>query len=79
MKSHEYHESAAIEKDSYCKECHFPIVFVCCNDTMQYYAKKKTGYYWDWWLYCSNKGCKNHVGEGIFQNRPDWIYKYDNG
>ena len=29
---------------------------------------------WDWWYYCSNKGCKNHEGEGVFQGTPKWIF-----
>lgn len=73
--NNDYHYSAAIVKDTYCKDCRFPIVFVCCNSTMQDFAIKQSGSMWDWWYYCSNKGCKNHIGEGIWQNTPDWIYK----
>ena len=72
--SHSYHNSAKIEKNPYCKECHFPVVFVCCNGTMADFSLNKDGP-WDWWLYCSNKGRKNHEGEGIFQNNVKWTYK----
>ncbi|WP_426770820.1 hypothetical protein [Enterobacter cloacae complex sp. 363J6] len=28
---------------------------------------------WDWWIYCSNKTCKNHEGEGKFQNHIKFV------
>jgi hypothetical protein len=77
-KSHAHHRSASIKKNTYCKACHFPVVFVCCNGDMQDYAMRTTGAMWDWWLYCANKGCVNHVGEGLFQGKPNWTYRYDN-
>lgn len=28
----------------------------------------------DWWMYCSNQGCKNHVGEPYGQhNTPEFL------
>ena len=68
-----YHNSAKIYENKYCKDCHFPIVFVCCNSTMYDWSSKYNGP-WDWWLYCSNKACSNHHGEGVFQNTPKWTY-----
>lgn len=47
-----------------CKDCLWPIVVCLCNDEM---GAKKPYSEWDWWHYCSNKGCKNHKGEGVFQ------------
>ena len=74
--THQYHDSASIEKNKYCKECHFPIVFVCCNGSMADWSKKYNGP-WDWWVYCSNKACFHHHGEGLFQNTIKWMYKDD--
>lgn len=53
----------------YCDDCKWPAVFACCNGSFTDY---KDAGDWDWWLYCSNKGCENHDGEGIFQKIPDW-------
>lgn len=75
--SHTYHKSAKIYENVYCSNCHFPIVFVCCNGSMGDYSLKRNGP-WDWWMYCSNKACKNHKGQGVFQNRPDWTYREEN-
>lgn len=53
-----------------CAECGWPIIDACCNDSFLTFADAAD---WDWWVYCSNKGCKNHHGEGIFQTRPSWV------
>ncbi len=53
-----------------CVECGWPIIFVCCNYEFKNF---KDAGNWDWWYYCSNKGCKNHDGEGLFQTEPDWV------
>jgi hypothetical protein len=71
--SNNYHDSAKIYPNKYCKECNFPIVFVCCNGLMYKWSSKYNGP-WDWWMYCSNKGCDRHHGEGVFQNMPEWTY-----
>lgn len=57
-------------KDYYCVDCGWPVVFACCNHP---FTEFKDASEWDWWVYCSDKGCKNHDGEGIFQNKPDWV------
>jgi len=72
MKEKPKDESAYIIENEHCKECGWPIVHTCCNDEMHDFAEQETGELWDWWLYCSNKGCKNHKGEGVFQNWPEW-------
>ena len=63
-------ESASILENYFCNDCGWPIINACCNDE---FANYKDAVNWDWWLYCSNKGCKNHDGQGIFQDIPDWI------
>lgn len=62
--------TTSILENNHCKDCGWPVIHACCNDDFQKHKDAKT---WDWWLYCSNKGCKNHEGEGVFQDWPDWI------
>ena len=64
--------TAEIFKDHFCGECGWPVIECCNNDEMFYF---KDASEWDWWLYCSNKGCKNHEGEGWFQYVPEWVKK----
>lgn len=52
--------TASINKNKFCKDCGWPIVFVCCNDEMTHLYKGE-----DWWMYCSNQGCLNHKGEAF--------------
>ena len=56
--------------DYECKDCGWPVIFACCNHPFTIFKDAPTH---DWWLYCSDKGCKNHDGEGIFQDIPDWV------
>lgn len=49
--------TASIEQNKYCKDCGWPIIFACCNDEMGVLHPDE-----DWWMYCSNQGCKNHAG-----------------
>lgn len=62
--------NAKILENKKCKDCGWPIIDACCNDSFQNY---KDASEWDWWQYCSNKGCVNHEGEGVFQDTPNWI------
>ena len=55
---------ASIIPDASCADCSWPVIDCCCNDEWGD---------WDWWQYCSNKGCKNHAGEGVFQDSPPWV------
>jgi hypothetical protein len=69
-------ETAKIYTDTCCKQCGWPIISACCNDEFADWGPPGSFEYaknYDWWLYCSNKGCINHEGEGVFQNRPEWI------
>lgn len=59
-----------IKEKNRCKDCKWPIVFSLCNDGLM---ETKPYSEWDWWLYCSNKTCKNHAGEGFFQSTPEWV------
>lgn len=54
----------------HCKDCGWPIIDACCNDE---FCNFKDASKWDWWVYCSNKGCVNHEGNGIFQEDPSWF------
>ncbi len=68
--------NATISSLVYCKDCGWPIVDAVCNDEFMNFKDAKE---WDWWYYCSNKGCKNHEGEGIFQNIPEWCETISKG
>lgn len=57
-----------------CVECGWKVVHCLCNGEMSEGVWGE----WDWWVYCSNKGCKNHEGEGVFQNTVKWIEKVEN-
>lgn len=65
----EYCTSKLLEK-AWCKDCGWPVVSCCTNWDTKVFSDSG---YWDWWFYCSNKACKNHHGEGVFQNDVKWI------
>lgn len=48
----------SILKNAHCEKCKWPVVFALCNDEM--------ACDFDYWCYCSNKGCINHKGEGFY-------------
>lgn len=68
--------TASIVEHSYCADCGWPLIHACCNDEFDDFANKK-GECADYWLYCSNKGCKNHEGEGFLQKWPEWAKDVD--
>ncbi|HEX4044178.1 MAG TPA: hypothetical protein VHZ76_00750 [Gammaproteobacteria bacterium] len=62
--------TASIPGNHFCQDCGLPIVFACCNDGMADilpYCKS------DYWLYCSNKTCKNHAGEEFANDLPEFV------
>jgi hypothetical protein len=65
-----FHDSITVLKEYHCKECGWPVIDVCCN-----WGICPDGEMWDYWQYCSNKMCKNHVGEGVHQFELEWIEK----
>jgi len=50
-----------------CKGCAYPVIRTTTNNNhpMTYQG-------WDYWQYCTNKGCVNHVGEGYSQYDISW-------
>lgn len=64
--------TARVKLGFHCNDCGWPIIDACCNYE---FTRFKDAGDWDWWLYCSNKGCVNHDGEGIFQGLPKWVVK----
>lgn len=78
MEIEKKHNTASVYKDHRCKECGWPIINACCDDGFQNF---KDAIEWDWWLYCSNKACKNHDGEGLgkYQELPLWAEETVNG
>lgn len=63
--------TATILPNRHCTECGWVVVSACCNDNFMCGVRSDQS--WDWWYYCANKGCKNHTGEGVFQDTPDWV------
>ena len=57
-----------------CRDCGWPIIEACCNGTFTNFLDAEE---WDWWYYCSNKGCINHEGKGVFQDTPEWTMQND--
>ena len=68
--------SVKILEGKKCDCCGWPVIHVCCNDNFLDGACPEDPT-WDWWYYCSNKGCKNHGGEGVFQSNPEWVINDD--
>lgn len=57
-----------------CADCGWPVIDAVCRGDEKF-SDYKDAVDWDWWYYCSNKGCKNHDGEGVFQLNPSWVKK----
>lgn len=55
--------------DVFCDACGWHIIHACCNDNFCDGLQGKECF--DWWYYCSNKGCKNHIGEDG-HDLPSW-------
>jgi len=56
---------------AHCNDCGWPLISTCCNDEMADLHPLE-----DWWLYCSNQGCKNHAGEPFGQEHtPSFLVR----
>lgn len=65
--------TASIEKNSSCMDCGWPILFACCNDEMSEIHPGE-----DYWMYCTNQGCKNHYGQPYGQHHiPTFLKRED--
>jgi len=62
--------TASISTAHFCSACGWPVVTACCNDAM---SKSLPFSDYDWWAYCANKACVNHVGEGFYQEKPEFV------
>lgn len=62
--------TAILVENSCCAICGWPVIVACCNDEFKDF---KDAAEYDRWYYCSNKGCKNHTGEGSCQETPDFV------
>ena len=58
------YDNIMLLNDSHCKDCGWPILAAACNGSM---AKLLPYSSFDFWIYCSNKACCNHVGVGETQ------------
>src|SRR6201999_3861675 len=63
-------QTARLREEAHCLACGWPVIVAFCNDGM---ARTAPYSGWDNWIYCSNKTCRHHGGEGIFHHIPDWI------
>ena len=67
---HEPLRGVEIWKRRRCRACGWGVVFAICAEGMGTTAPYSE---WDWWVYCGNKTCEHHGGEGQFQVDPDWV------
>lgn len=58
----------------HCKDCGWPVVDAFCNDE---FLGLEDSSEWDYWNYCSNKGCVNHEGEGVSNDKPEWVSNFN--
>jgi hypothetical protein len=63
-------QTAKMRENAFCENCGWPVIFAFCNDGMGQMAPYSD---WDNWIYCANKTCLHHGGEGIYHNVPEWI------
>jgi hypothetical protein len=70
--------SASIDYRLFCADCQWPVIDCCTNWDWDKIKPLPEGAPSDWFYYCSNKACKNHQGEGVFQDRPDWVTRLAN-
>lgn len=57
----------SIFEEYWCKECGEMVIEQVNNTRLAKYDG------WDFILYCANKECDNHEGEGYFQTLPKWV------
>lgn len=64
--------TANISTDYYCGSCGWPIVEARVNDEMVPLHPRS-----DYWLYCSNQGCKHHGGSDFDSQHgePEWAIR----
>lgn len=70
-------ESTSMPKNLRCGNCGFPVISACNNNGFSTGCKDKNGkdaVVYDYWIYCSNKGCENHNGSNDdMGDDNDWI------
>lgn len=64
---------AEIVEGGVCADCGYPAIRTTTNNNhpMSYQG-------WDYWQYCTNKGCQHHTGEGYAQCNPEWFVEVKN-
>lgn len=53
--------------DGYCICCKSPVVYIANNTGLEEFE------YDDYIYYCVNKGCPEHKGTAVFQDKPEWL------
>jgi hypothetical protein len=54
-----------------CIVCGSPVAHYTCNDPL--IAVRDEAQDWDWWASCTNEKCSHHYGQGVFQNKINWV------
>jgi hypothetical protein len=57
--------------DHACKSCGSPVSTYNANDPLVKQRREAEG--WDYWCACDNADCEHAYGEGMFQDKPDWV------
>lgn len=65
-------EKARILSWNQCAGCTYPVVFAPCNEPFSEHADAVR---FDYWLYCANKTCAHHHGDGVYSGDgyPLWV------
>lgn len=53
--------------DGYCIACKSSVVWIANNTRLEEFDCE------DYIYYCINKGCPEHSGTGVFQDKPVWL------
>jgi len=56
-----------------CRACGSPVSEYASNEDLKRVRPEADAEGWDWWVACDNEDCKNHYGEGQFQNDIEWM------
>lgn len=64
------YSTADLLPNTHCGCCGWPVIIACCNHSFTNYKNSNE---FDRWVYCTNKGCDMHAGEGMDQSRPEWL------
>ena len=67
MKPYKDVSDTSVLENHWCKECREMVIEQLNNTQLARYDG------WDWILYCANVECDHHMGDGYFQEDPEWV------